>query len=434
MDAFGSNATSVGGVFGRVDAIYGSLECQKSGTYHIHLQVFVQCYHQFSSLSDLESLNAKRSLEMLRRYTSYAGHIQRKVYCNQEDWEQERNDVEAAWPEFKSCTVMSSRPAYQTDETMEPEAWRAAYLAGDMEELQKRRQHHVHVPGPDGKRMPLKHCQDPKDPSKCKSGFPRTTWLTEQPFVICPGLAQERDMPHKGKRSMVGLPYGPCNEPNLNGTHPALLAAARCNSDVQPPYRFPITPLTHSSDLCAAACQTLPVQMLVRDAQITQAAQAGYAADYQNKRLPVAVHECKEWMKAQTNLAEELQDKKPGYVGARLSKRLITDCYGRGICRGAVECNNLVAHAEQYEKDPTQAESVKTAPVAEMALAYPLGLLGKVAAREPWPQEPKRVQVDSRSHIKKTLIDCPFWTAYGGRGPSAEAVGYGQGWNAYCAY
>ena len=45
---------AMGGVFGRVDAIYGSLECQKSGAEHIHLQAFVQCFHQFFSLSELQ--------------------------------------------------------------------------------------------------------------------------------------------------------------------------------------------------------------------------------------------------------------------------------------------------------------------------------------------------------------------------------------------
>ena len=136
-----------------------------------------------------------------------------------------------------------------------------------------------------------------------------------------------------------------------------------------------MTPLSHSSDLCKGWCGRVPVRTLIWAAQVTQAAQAGYAADYQNKRLPVAVHECKEWMKAQKNLIEELQDNKPGYMGARLGKRLITDSYARGVCRGAVECTSLVTHAEQYEKDPTCAESVKTAPVTDMSLFYGLRLL-----------------------------------------------------------
>ena len=35
MDVFGSNAMAMGGIFGRIDSIYGSIECQKSGTLHL---------------------------------------------------------------------------------------------------------------------------------------------------------------------------------------------------------------------------------------------------------------------------------------------------------------------------------------------------------------------------------------------------------------
>ena len=37
-DAFGSNAMACGGIFGRLDAAFGSIECQKSGVLHIHFQ------------------------------------------------------------------------------------------------------------------------------------------------------------------------------------------------------------------------------------------------------------------------------------------------------------------------------------------------------------------------------------------------------------
>ena len=50
-DAFGSNALATGGVLGRVDAVFGSIECQKSGALHAHMQVFVQCRHQRDSLA-----------------------------------------------------------------------------------------------------------------------------------------------------------------------------------------------------------------------------------------------------------------------------------------------------------------------------------------------------------------------------------------------
>ena len=169
----------------------------------------------------------------------------------------------------------------------------------------------------------------------------------------------------------------------------------------------------------------MPIFQLVRHAQINQAAQAGYAADYQNKRLPIAMNEIKEWQKAQVSLVDDIMDKKPGYVGARLAKRLMTDCYGRGVCRGAVESTNLILHAAQ--KDPTAAETIKTAQVADIALAYPLRLLTKVAAEQPWPMEPRRKQTDTRVHSRPKLTDCPFWTIYGGRGQRSEATGLLEG-------
>lgn len=113
-----------------------------------------------------------------------------------------------------------------------------------------------------------------EDPTKCKSFFPRDAWLTDDAFLICPGIASQRLMPCNGKRSVVGLIWGPCNEPNVNGNHPALLAGLRCNGDVQLPFRFPICPATHDKQ-CAQQCdQKMPIWKLTREAQINQAAQA----------------------------------------------------------------------------------------------------------------------------------------------------------------
>lgn len=61
---------------------------------------------------------------------------------------------------------MLSRPTYQRDSEMAPEAWRAAYLAEDVEALQKHKQHHVHIPDEKGQRQPLEHCRDPKAQSR----------------------------------------------------------------------------------------------------------------------------------------------------------------------------------------------------------------------------------------------------------------------------
>ena len=221
---------------------------------------------------------------------------------------------------------------------------------------------------------------------------------------------------------MTGLLWGPYNEPNLNGNHPAVLAALRCNGDVQLPYRFPITAETHEP-FCVYACdQKMPVWQLVRVAETTQRAQAGYACDYMNKRLALAIQECKMWMRAQQALYEELIESKAGYFAARAAKRLITDCYGKGVVRGAVEIANLVLNSSH--PDPTKAESVKTAQVWQIAVLHPLQVLRAVQAGREWPTEPRRAQVDKRSYIRRKLQDCPPWTLYGGRGanPAVHAL------------
>ena len=58
---FGSNATAEGGIFGRVDAVYTSIEGQKStGRLHAHSQVFVQCLHPHTNIYQImEKLREK---------------------------------------------------------------------------------------------------------------------------------------------------------------------------------------------------------------------------------------------------------------------------------------------------------------------------------------------------------------------------------------
>ena len=89
-----------------------------------------------------------------------------------------------------------------------------------------------------------------------------------------------------------------------------------------------------------------------------------------------------------------------------------------------MECTNLILHAEH--PDPTRAESIKTAQVADIALAHALQLLQAVAAEEPWPTEPKRAVVDKRCEANRKIIACPFWTIYGARGRRTEARNDGQ--------
>ena len=67
QDRQGSNATCIGGIFGRCDAAYVAIEFQKSsGSPHGHIQLFVQCLHQHENLADIFHL-AEARLAALRK-------------------------------------------------------------------------------------------------------------------------------------------------------------------------------------------------------------------------------------------------------------------------------------------------------------------------------------------------------------------------------
>ena len=104
---------------------------------------------------------------------------------------------------------------------------------------------------------------------------------------------------------MLGAMHGPMNHPCINGTHPAMLACQRCNSDAQLPYRFPIIPEGHCCD--DEACLRNDDKAVVHAAQQAQYAQAGYACDYCTKGQPCAFNEVKSCCKGHTNLSQRVR-------------------------------------------------------------------------------------------------------------------------------
>ena len=54
QDMFGSAATAFGGIVGRIDAIFTSIEARKStGSLHAHSHLFIPCLHQHTRLDDI---------------------------------------------------------------------------------------------------------------------------------------------------------------------------------------------------------------------------------------------------------------------------------------------------------------------------------------------------------------------------------------------
>ena len=409
QDCFGSNAKPEGGVFGRVDAGYTSIEAQKStGALHAHSQLFVQCLHQHEPLSEVLKRLAQKP-ELVERYLRYKEHVCRTVFADDDlvqSWEQaRRKEVESTWPEYRSTTILVETPQYMLDKAdgntgstesgatlhhkafsrrlQQGKAWLHQFLHRHVQRLQEFKQHHVHIWDEEKKEYAvLDHCKSKDKKNTCKSHFPRTKWLIGRCVVLCKGLLQEMEMPSSGRKNLLGALHGPMNEANINGTHPAMLATQQCNSDVQLPYRLPISKDTHSS-LCPLGEQCLKmydVSDIVKACQLAQDAQAGYACDYQNKRQPCGCNEVRECCSGLTKLGHSLQNKPLAYQGKRYMGRILCHAYNNGIVRSAVENRNLRAYAREH--DVTFAESFRTSCTTTFAGIEFIQMVDKVNANK----------------------------------------------------
>ena len=115
------------------------------------------------------------------------------------------------------------------------------HLDDDVEQLQMMKQHHVHLRNSEtNKGEPLASCRAKDNPKVCKAHFPRLKWLVDSAIILCRGLLKQMGLAARGRKCQLGGMHGPFSHESLNAAHLAMLAAQRCNSDVQLPYRFPI--------------------------------------------------------------------------------------------------------------------------------------------------------------------------------------------------
>ncbi|CAL1148725.1 unnamed protein product [Cladocopium goreaui] len=355
QDLRGSNAETSGGIFGRVDAVYISLEAQKStGGQHGHMQVFVQCLHQHTSLADIFKLSASRLDALRREYEAYNAHVCHASYAGQSSAGMEARivDAEASWPSHEHDTTMTALPDYvlrraAAADDLEAEAteWQKQYLENDVVQLQLLKQHHYHPYNEVTQaRVPLAGCQKSDRPGLCKSDFPRTQWLCSETTVLCPCKLQLHGMPVGGRKNRLGALHGPCGHEWLNGCAPAMLAGLRgVNCDVQVPYRLP-----YACPTCGDTLTTQERHEISRAAQRAQDAQTGYCADYCSKSQPMGHGEIKEFQKGHEQLYAQHGWKCLDDVGKRHANRFLSDAYLKGVVRGQVECCNLRAHHREH--------------------------------------------------------------------------------------
>ena len=117
----------------------------------------------------------------------------------------------------------------------------------------------------------------------------------DRPLLICKGIAKQRKLPWRGRRSVLGSVLGRRNCPWLDGTAPGLcIALSGGNTDVKLNDLLPITELTHESEVCRRSCvphdpckKAAAVKRMVRRVARTQAQRNGYFGGYICKRQKV---------------------------------------------------------------------------------------------------------------------------------------------------
>ena len=380
QDALGCGASAVGGVFGRVDAVYVAIEAQKSsGSLHGHAQVFIQCLHQHNSLTEVWDEVERRGEQLVDDYKRYAAHVMYGTHsARPEVVEEVLQRLRTTWPDHSDDWALVNRPCYllqrctgSVDEAEDARQWTTSYLAQDVLAVQLRKQHHVHKYKAETKQYePLTGCRRKDKPGLCKADFPRDRWLTASSHVLCPCTLAEFDMPNGGRKNRLGSLHGPYSHAWLNMTHPALLAALRCNSDVQLPYRLPVM-----CEKCRISAPRLRRRALLA-AQRAQDAQTGYSCDYCGKNQPMAYKEIQEFRKGHQNLHATHAQEGPGKLGRRHVCRFLSDAYCKGIVRGQVECCNL--RATYQDTYAVAAESLRTSPTVAFMGAQYLALVKQV--------------------------------------------------------
>ena len=118
------------------------LEAQKStGGQHGHMQVFVQCLHQHTSLAEIFEFSRPRLDALRREYEAYNTHVCHATYAGQSlaGMGARIAAAEASWPSHEHDVTMTQLPDYllrraAAADDLEAEAteWRRQYLENDV--------------------------------------------------------------------------------------------------------------------------------------------------------------------------------------------------------------------------------------------------------------------------------------------------------------
>eukprot|EP00435_Cladocopium_sp_Y103_P067307 s284_g29.t2 len=394
-DLAGNAAELGGGAFGRCAAAFFSIESQKSSALHVHGFVVIEGLQQVATLQEMGKRIEREGGEIVEAFLRFKKHVCMQQHAVPAMWnEEERARVEEAWPDYSEREDLLLLPSFFGDSVdewglaeeeilAEGDVWVQKYKS-DVQQVQMTRQHHIHPKDKQGERQPLAGCRKSENKSQCRSGYPLESQLTEEGMVVCPGVAEKFKLATSGRRNALGSLFGPRSCPWLNGSHPALLAAGRHNSDVQVGFRVPLCLKSHWKGCTENCVDKVEVADWQRIAQGAQAAQIGYATDYCTKRQASGLYECREFARGHAAMSAKIVgEKSVGQVSRRHAQRIVADCFVRGIVRGAVETENLNMHAVAAQQDPCAAECLQTFRTVALPGAALVEVIERITAGQP---------------------------------------------------
>lgn len=380
QDIFGSNAEPQGGIFGRVDSLFGGVECQRSGALHLHFSATVQQAHQHKTLHEIAELIRDKllSVDALKTYHTY---VCKETYPDLDQQRSEAAALEQEWhrrhrddrelgqmPDFLFAdTGLHLLSADSTAESLRTDAaaWLQQYDAAAQYRM-ARVQHHMHTLDATGERRPLAACLAKGTRDTCKAGFPKDNLLTEQPLLVCEGIARARGLRTGGQQNSLGKILGRRNDPWLNGTAQAFTVAFGFNTDTKPNNRIPVIVETHEDTCpCPANCVGASSELVVAAAaQNAQTQTNGYFGGYQVKIQPAGRYDLKKCVDKMHILRERTKCLPASDKVRAVTRRMLTDLECRGTLRGAVEVFNLCVNFR--ENDSTAQECIRTFRTASL--------------------------------------------------------------------
>ena len=409
MDAFGSNADTVGGLAGRSDGFCGAVECQKSsGSLHLHFWNFVQRAHQHHSLAKIASM-LEEALISTADFKQFYATLCCESYPELEKADGQMDDVEARWPRFDEKNEAKAGQTTQWGASrlgrVPPFIWNdagrsvadlhgksseqaastwSALLAdatkyesefnAALQENQMCVQHHIHPRNrKTGARYLPNACKNIKCKERCRYDFPQESRMhSEAPLLVCKGIAEAKGLPTSGSRSTLGSILGRRNNPWLNGTAPGLcVGLTGGNTDVKLNDLLPITAATHEGSECQRGCiphdnvtRRRAVDKMVRRLQALQSQRNGYFGGYISKRQKVGRLETRKCVEKMYALRAKIDGRAETQQQRAVTGRMITDIEMNGTLRGAVEEFNLCANLRA--NDVLFAECIRTFPTVDM--------------------------------------------------------------------